>query len=149
MSEPLPSEPVRHRLPDERRSIRHSFRVGRVECEITVSFFPKDGRPGELFVAVDDRPAGTDPEVVSARGFVDAAAYLTSLLLQFGVPLEVPMRKMVGTRFSPSGFTGNPLIPYASSILDYVARWCLLKFYPEYAETLGAGDTSHASALVP
>jgi ribonucleoside-diphosphate reductase alpha chain len=33
-------------------------------------------------------------------------------------------------RFEPSGFTGNPDIPIAKSITDYIFRWLALKFLP-------------------
>jgi ribonucleoside-diphosphate reductase alpha chain len=31
-------------------------------------------------------------------------------------------------RFEPSGWSGNPKIGYAKSIMDYIARWLELKF---------------------
>jgi ribonucleoside-diphosphate reductase alpha chain len=43
--------------------------------------------------------------------------------------------KFTHVRFEPSGFTGNPQIPIAKSIIDYVFRWMALKFVPGYRET--------------
>ena len=44
-------------------------------------------------------------------------------------------------RFEPSGWTGNPQIPYAKSIMDYIFRWLGARFLgPEYAVT-EAGET--------
>src|SRR5262249_20852616 len=41
--------------------------------------------------------------------------------------------KLTNTRFEPSGYTENPSIRYASSVLDYIARWLGSKFLsPEY-----------------
>jgi ribonucleoside-diphosphate reductase alpha chain len=46
------------------------------------------------------------------------------------VPLKVLCDKFSHTRFEPSGFTGNPDIPIAKSIADYIFRWLALKFLP-------------------
>ena len=51
-----------------------------------------------------------------------------SLALQYGVPLEVLVKKFAHTRFEPSGFTKNPEIPIAKSITDYIFRWLASKF---------------------
>jgi len=37
--------------------------------------------------------------------------------------LKALVDKLMNTRFEPSGYTGNPSIPYAHSVLDYIARW--------------------------
>jgi ribonucleoside-diphosphate reductase alpha chain len=39
--------------------------------------------------------------------------------------------KFTHVRFEPSGFTGNPQIPIAKSIVDYVFRWMALQFLPQ------------------
>jgi ribonucleoside-diphosphate reductase alpha chain len=59
---------------------------------------------------------------------MDSFATSVSLALQYGVPLDVLVDKFSHTRFEPSGFTGNPDIPIATSISDYVFRWLKLKF---------------------
>jgi ribonucleoside-diphosphate reductase alpha chain len=61
-------------------------------------------------------------------GLVDAFATATSIMLQYGVPLDVLVNKFSHTRFEPSGFTNNPKIPIAKSILDYIFRWLSVKF---------------------
>src|SRR5512139_1341423 len=53
------------------------------------------------------------------------------MALQYGVPLKVLTDKFSHTRFEPSGFTGNPEIPIAKSITDYIFRWLSLKFLPQ------------------
>jgi ribonucleoside-diphosphate reductase alpha chain len=65
---------------------------------------------------------------------MDCIGTLTSLALQYGVPLEALMRKFAHQRFEPSGFTKNPEIRNASSIIDYVFRWLALQFIPGYRE---------------
>ena len=114
------SIPVRRKLPDERQSITHKFRVGEQEGYMTVGMF-EDGRPGELFVNVSKQGS-------TVSGLMDTVAMLTSYALQYGVPLDELASKMKNTRFEPSGPTGNPDIPIATSIVDYVFRWLELKF---------------------
>ena len=112
--------PVRRRLPDERRSITHKFRVGELEGYMTVGLF-EDGAPGELLVNVSKQGS-------TVMALMDTMAMLTSYALQFGVPVSVLASKLQGSRFEPSGPTGNPRIPIATSIIDYIFRWLELKF---------------------
>jgi len=51
-----------------------------------------------------------------------------SLALQYGVPLRVLCDKFSHTRFEPSGWSGNPKIGYAKSMMDYLFRWLELRF---------------------
>jgi len=113
---------VRRRLPDERRSITHKFSIGGHEGYLTVGMY-EDGTPGELFIVM-----AKEGSVVS--GLMDSFATSISLALQYGVPLKVMVDKLSHTRFEPSGFTGNPAIPIAKSITDYIFRWLELKFLP-------------------
>jgi ribonucleoside-diphosphate reductase alpha chain len=60
------------------------------------------------------------------------------MALQYGVPLKVLVDKFSHTRFEPSGFTSNPQVPYAKSIMDYIFRYLASKFLPsEEAKALG------------
>jgi ribonucleoside-diphosphate reductase alpha chain len=69
-------------------------------------------------------------------GLMDAIGTLTSMALQYGVPLDALFRKFAHQRFEPSGFTKNPEIRNAASITDYVFRWMALQFIPGYRESL-------------
>jgi ribonucleoside-diphosphate reductase alpha chain len=80
-----------------------------------------DGEPGELFITMAK-------EGSTVSGLVSCFAQVVSVALQHGVPLAVFCEKFAHTRFEPSGFTGNPEIPIASSIMDYVFRWLRLRF---------------------
>ena len=111
---------VRRKLPDERRSITHKFDIQGHEGYITVGTYP-DGRPGEIFLVMSK-------EGSTISGLMDAFATSISLALQYGVPLEVLVKKFAHTRFEPSGFTKNPEIPIAKSITDYIFRWLASKF---------------------
>jgi ribonucleoside-diphosphate reductase alpha chain len=113
-------QPHRETLPDERRSITHKFRVGDQEGYLTVGLYP-DGRAGELFVKINK-------EGSMVSGLMDAVAKLASIALQYGVPLADLAPKMRNTRFEPYGPTGNPEIPWATSVVDYVFHWLERKF---------------------
>lgn len=114
------SIPKRRKLPDERHSITHKFSVGGHEGYITVGLF-EDGEPGEVFITMSN--AGS-----FLSGIMDAFALSTSLNLQYGVPLEVIVKKFTSRKFEPSGMTSNREIPMVKSIIDYVGRWLGLKF---------------------
>ncbi len=113
-------KPVRRRLPDERKSITHKFSVAGHEGYITVGMYP-DGTPGEIFITMSK-------EGSTLSGLMDAFATAISLALQYGVPLKVLVDKFSHMRFEPSGFTNNPDIPIAKSIIDYIFRWLGKKF---------------------
>jgi len=130
--------PYRQRLPDERRSITHKFQVGDQEGYITVGLYD-DGRPGEIFVKIAK-------EGSTVSGLMDAVALLTSVTLQYGVPVQDLARKLRNTRFEPYGRTNNPDIPWATSIVDYVFRWLERKFSPEAA---AADASAHATEGEP
>lgn len=130
--------PFRERLPDERKSITHKFTVGDQEGYITAGLY-EDGRPGEIFVKIAK-------EGSTVSGLMDAVALLTSVTLQYGVPIEDLARKLKNTRFEPYGRTNNPDIPWATSIVDYVFRWLERKFAPEAA---AADASSHATEGQP
>lgn len=112
----------RRRLPVERQAITHKFSIGGHEGYLTVGMF-EDGTPGELFVTM-----AKEGSVLS--GLMDAFATMTSVSLQYGVPLHVLVRKFAHTRYEPSGYTENPALPVATSLTDYIFRWMALKFLP-------------------
>ena len=111
---------VRRKLPDERRAITHKFDIQGHEGYITVGIY-ENGQPGEIFLVMSK-------EGSTISGLMDAFATSISLALQYGVPLEVLVKKFAHTRFEPSGFTKNPEIPIAKSITDYIFRWLASKF---------------------
>jgi ribonucleoside-diphosphate reductase alpha chain len=90
----------------------------------------EDGQPGELFITMAK-------EGSTIGGLMDSIGTLTSMALQYGVPLEALARKFAHQRFEPSGFTKNPEIRNAASITDYVFRWMALQFIPGYREANG------------
>ena len=126
-------KPLRRRLTDTRTAVTHKFDIAGHEGYLTVGLFD-DGQPGELFVTMAK-------EGSTIGGLMDTIGTLTSMSLQYGVPLETLLRKFAHQRFEPSGFTKNPEIRNASSIIDYVFRWMALQFVPGYRESVNAART--------
>ena len=134
MAAEAPAGPYRRRLPDERPAITHKFRVGEQEGYITVGLFD-DGSPGELFITISK-------EGSTIRGLMDSVAVLTSLALQYGVPLEDLSKKFRGVHFEPAGLTNNKELPSASSLIDYIFRWMESRFaQPSAARTANASGS--------
>jgi ribonucleoside-diphosphate reductase alpha chain len=119
-------QPVRHRMPDTRTSLTHKFEIAGHEGYITVGLY-EDGQPGELFITMSK-------EGSTIGGLMDTVGTLTSIALQYGVPLESLVKKFAYQRFEPSGFTKNPDIRHATSITDYVFRWLACQFIKGYKE---------------
>jgi ribonucleoside-diphosphate reductase alpha chain len=119
-------QPLRRRLSDTRTAITHKFDIAGHEGYLTVGMF-EDGQPGELFITMAK-------EGSTIGGLMDGVGTLTSIALQYGVPLDALARKFAHQRFEPSGFTKNPEIRSASSITDYVFRWMAMQFVPGYRE---------------
>jgi ribonucleoside-diphosphate reductase alpha chain len=112
--------PVRRRLPVDRQALCHKFDVAGHEGYIHVGFY-EDGTPGEIFIKMAK-------EGSTISGLMDTIGVLTSMALQFGVPLEVLVSKFSHVRFEPSGFTKNPEIPMAKSLIDYIFRFLGSRF---------------------
>ena len=122
----LAGKPLRRRLSDTRTAITHKFDIAGHEGYLTVGLF-ENNQPGELFITMAK-------EGSTIGGLMDGIGTLTSLALQYGVPLEALVRKFAHVRFEPSGFTKNPEIRNAASITDYVFRWMAFQFVPGYRE---------------
>ncbi len=114
--------PRRERLPDTRQSLTHKFSISGHEGYITVGLYP-DGRPGELFITMAK-------EGSTIGGLMDCFGTAVSMSLQYGVPLEVYVSKFSHTRFEPMGYTKNPDVRIAKSIVDYIFRWLGITFLP-------------------
>ena len=67
-------------------------------------------------------------------GLMDAFGTSVSMSLQYGVPLEDYVRKFSHMRFEPQGYTKNPDIRIAKSLIDYIFRWLGITFLPGYKE---------------
>ena len=142
-------KPVRRKLPTVRRAITHKFSIGGHEGYITVGMYD-DGQPGEIFLVMAK-------EGSAISGLMDSFATAISLALQYGVPLKVLIDKFSHVRFEPSGHTGNPEVPFAKSIVDYIFRWLASKFLSTeeqvqagvHVQEKDAGDAAHGAEPKP
>ena len=130
----------RRTMPDTRMSLTHKFEIAGHEGYITVGLYP-DGQPGELFVQMSK-------EGSTIGGLMDTVATLTSIALQYGVPLEQMVKKFAYQRFEPSGFTANADIRTAYSISDYVFRWMGCQFIQGYRKATSP-DAGQADLPMP
>ena len=130
--------PVRRKLPGTRQAITHKFSIDNHDGYITAGLY-EDGMPGEIFLVM-----AKEGSVVS--GLMDTFATSVSLALQYGVPLNVMCNKFSHTRFEPSGFTGNPDIPIAKSITDYIFRWLELTFIKNKVTPVAVTPTASVAA---
>jgi len=137
----LIGQPVRRRMADTRTSITHKFDIAGHEGYFTVGLYD-DGTPGEMFITMSK-------EGSTIGGLMDTIATLTSVSLQYGVPLQDLVRKFANQRFEPSGYTKNPQIRLATSLVDYIFRWMGINFIPGYGDNAkGNGDGTPASHTI-
>ena len=115
------AKPTRRRMPRERQSLTHKFSIAGHEGYITAGMY-EDGSVGEIFLTDIGKEGST------LRGMMNAFATSISIALQYGVPLETLVRKFSYMRFDPEGITGNPEIPFAKSMPDYIMRWLASRF---------------------
>ena len=112
-------------LPDERPAVTRKFSVDGFEGYVTIGLY-EDGTPGEMFLRMSK--VGS-----TLSGFNDSFARAVSLLLQSGWSVDELSKKFIGFRFEPMGYTGDPEIEDAGSIIDYVFRWMKLRWGTEQA----------------
>jgi ribonucleoside-diphosphate reductase alpha chain len=124
--EPEAARPVRRKLSDEREAVTHKFSIAGHEGYLTVGLYG-DGNPGEIFLRMAK-------EGSTVSGLMDTIATMTSIALQYGVPLRALVDKFSHTRFEPAGFTNNRQIPIAKSVMDYVFRYLGNRFLQEEVE---------------
>ena len=91
---------MRRHLSEDRQAICHKFEIAGHKGYIHVGFY-EDGTPGEMFIRMAK-------EGSTISGLMDTIATLTSVSLQYGVPLEALVNKFSHVRFEPSGFTKEP-----------------------------------------
>jgi ribonucleoside-diphosphate reductase alpha chain len=120
-AEAVAAAPERKRMPRERESITHKFWIAGHEGYITAGKY-EDGTVGEIFLTDIGKEGST------MRGLLNAFATAISIGLQYGVPLDVFVRKFSYMRFEPEGMTQNPEIPFAKSMPDYIMRWLASRF---------------------
>lgn len=110
----------RQTLSPVRESVTHKFQIMGAEGYLTIGLFDT-GMPGEVFIKMAK-------EGSTLSGLIQAYCRAFSLAIQYGLPLDEAVRRFKGMRFEPMGPTGNPDIPEALSIIDYVARYLELHY---------------------
>jgi ribonucleoside-diphosphate reductase alpha chain len=133
------ARPVRRKLPDEREAITHKFSIAGHEGYLTVGKYD-DGQPGEIFLRMAK-------EGSTVSGLMDTIATMTSIALQYGVPLKALVDKFSHTRFEPSGFTNNREIPIAKSVMDYVFRFLGNRFLRTEEELAVVREAAEAESV--
>jgi ribonucleoside-diphosphate reductase alpha chain len=128
------TRPVRRKLPDEREAVTHKFSIAGHEGYLTVGKY-EEGQPGEIFLRMAK-------EGSTVSGLMDTIATMTSIALQYGVPLKALVDKFSHTRFEPSGFTNNREIPIAKSVMDYVFRFLGNRFLQNEEKVVDIQDVS-------
>ena len=114
------NEKQREVMPITRDSVTHKFSINGHEAYLTIGLF-EDGRPGEIFMKISK-------EGSTLSGLIQGFCRSFSIALQLGLTVEDAVGRFKGMRFDPAGQTSNPDIPFASSILDYVARYLEYQF---------------------
>jgi ribonucleoside-diphosphate reductase alpha chain len=114
-------------MPRERQSITHKFSIAGHEGYITAGMY-EDGTVGEIFLTDIGKEGST------LKGMMNSFATAISIALQYGVPLETLVEKFSYMRFEPEGITGNPEIPFAKSMPDYILRWVASRFLDANAQ---------------
>jgi ribonucleoside-diphosphate reductase alpha chain len=94
--------------------------VGGAEGYLTAGTYD-DGRLGELFLKFGKQGS-------TLAGVMDAFSIVTSVALQYGVPLETFVEKFTNMRFEPAGMTDDPDVRMAQSLMDYVFRRLALDY---------------------
>ena len=132
--------PLRRKLEDERQAFTHKFSIAGHEGYLTIGMYA-DGEPGEIFLKMAK-------EGSTISGLMDTIATMTSIALQYGVPLKALVDKFSHTRFEPSGFTNNKEIPIAKSMMDYVFRYLGHRFIDGQAGGTDTGVDSSGEVAV-
>jgi ribonucleoside-diphosphate reductase alpha chain len=130
--------PRRRKLEDERQAFTHKFSIAGHEGYLTVGLY-QEGLPGEIFLKMAK-------EGSTISGLMDTIATMTSIALQYGVPLKALVDKFSHTRFEPSGFTNNREIPIAKSVTDYVFRYLGNRYIEAEGEIEDADGGSSAGS---
>ncbi|KKL72526.1 hypothetical protein LCGC14_2084070, partial [marine sediment metagenome] len=122
----------RIKLPKTRNAITHHFEIADIPVYMTVGLYSDTKMPGEVFITTPARGGTID-------GLLDSVMISLSLGLQHGTPLELLVGRLKGKNFEPKGFTDNPLIPNAVSIIDYMARWLEMTFLEPVVSEIAPG----------
>ena len=105
---------MKRKMPRDRVAISHEVEISGVHVNIQLGFY-EDGKLGEIFLQVAK-------EGSTLAGMMDAWAIAVSSAIQQGCDPVAFLSQFVGARFEPQGHVDGE---YASSIIDYVARYAI------------------------
>lgn len=127
-------------VPGRRRQGRtYSFDLGDLSNGFLTVTELSDGRPTEIFIKVAKQGS-------TLNGLCESLSIATSLALQHHTPVIEVVRRLLNTRFEPSGFTGDPEVPFATSLSDYIARRLAADYLePHQLAELGLGDAANSA----
>ena len=111
----------RRHMPTNCTAKRHRFEIGGHKGYILISEY-EDGTPGEVFLRFGKSGS-------TMNGLIDAFTQQLSIALQFGIPLDKLIRSFVNTKFEPAGFTRNPHIGFAQSLVDYLFKFLDVSYF--------------------
>jgi len=121
----------REQLPHLVPCVREKVAIGPSDSGYMHVGFYEDGRVGEIFMCIGK-------EGGMAMGMMRNFGMAISYLLQYGVPLKFVVKKFIYQKFDPSGPTGNPIIPFCDSVVDFMVKWLAIMFLdPADWEELG------------
>jgi len=130
----------RRKLPENISAKRHKFVIDGSKGYLIMGEY-EDGTLGEIFIRFGKNGS-------TLNGLMDANTQLASIALQHGVPLEKLIRAFINTKFEPAGFTQNPDIRFATSLLDYVFKYLDIRYCGGRVSGLDArlSDQDHNSS---
>lgn len=115
---------TRIRLPKRRQGITHEAKIGGQKIFVRTGEYD-NGQLGEFFVDID-REGGT------IAGLTDVLATVSSIALQYGVPVKELTDAMASHRFEPAGVVQHDNIKMASSITDFISRLLQMEYLGDY-----------------
>ena len=127
-------ERMRERLPEEREGQTHRFEImaSRPGADLNA---PLEDYTVVGYIQTGEYPGGRLGEVFVKFGkhgdfhaMLDQWAIAVSVALQHGASVDNLFGKFVSVNFPPSGHTNNKDIPTCTSIVDYVAKYCLSRY---------------------
>lgn len=120
--------PLRREPPATVQGITHKFNVGGNKGYVIVGVYPHSRELCSLEIHLQK-------EGSTLGGVMASFARLFTLALQYGIPLASLVKLFEWQRFEPSGHSGNPDVGFATSVIDYIARWLGHTFLKEYEPT--------------
>lgn len=143
------SRAERRHLPNRRAGHTQKFRIGGHKFYLKTGEY-EDGTLGEVFLTCD-KEGGFLQSVVSA------VAKITSIALQYGVPLDEIVNAWLFSRFEPNGpVQGHNRIRNGLSVFDVIARHLAIEYlaradlaHTDVPTAVAAGGTAAAGVTEP